>query len=588
MRSELVVDVQPQEVSIALLEDGRLMSLQKEKRDVKFAVGDIYYGRIKKLMPGLNAAFVDIGSEKDAFLHYLDLGSQFSSFNTFVQETLAEPQKAQPITKVKLQQDLDKQGSISTTLTVGQKIVVQVAKEPISTKGPRLTTELTFTGRYMVLIPFSNKVSISQKIKSTQEKMRLRQLVESIRPKNFGVIIRTSAEDKRVAELNNEMSTLMKCWDDMVEKLKKSEMPALLHEEDSRAVGVIRDLFSPSFESIHVNDAEVYSQIYNYVSLIAPERKETVKLYAKDEPIFDSFNVTKQIKSSFGKAVSFKSGAYIIIEHTEALHVIDVNSGNRNKNAENQEENAIDVNLRAADEIARQLRLRDMGGIIVIDFIDMNTAEHRQKLYDHMREVMANDRARHNILPLSKFGLMQITRQRVRAALDIETLETCPSCYGKGLVQPSILFTDRLREKLDYVVNTLGKQDFVLYVHPYVYAYIKQGLFSSIYRKWRGEFGKKFKVVANQALAFLEYKFIDSDRKEIDVTDNKDSQQSSEEKKASKSKRATKLRKPSLINKKRSEQASVPKGALAFFRLLEKIVKKICRIPTEMLPLQRL
>ena len=540
MRSELVVDVQPQEVSIALLEDGRLMSLQKEKRDVKFAVGDIYYGRIKKLMPGLNAAFVDIGSEKDAFLHYLDLGSQFSRFNTFVQETLAEPQKAQPITKVKLQQDLDKQGSISTTLTVGQKIVVQVAKEPISTKGPRLTTELTFTGRYMVLIPFSNKVSISQKIKSTQEKMRLRQLVESIRPKNFGVIIRTSAEDKRVAELNNEMSTLMKCWDDMVEKLKKSEMPALLHEEDSRAVGVIRDLFSPSFESIHVNDAEVYSQIYNYVSLIAPERKETVKLYAKDEPIFDSFNVTKQIKSSFGKAVSFKSGAYIIIEHTEALHVIDVNSGNRNKNAENQEENAIDVNLRAADEIARQLRLRDMGGIIVIDFIDMNTAEHRQKLYDHMREVMANDRARHNILPLSKFGLMQITRQRVRAALDIETLETCPSCYGKGLVQPSILFTDRLREKLDYVVNTLGKQDFVLYVHPYVYAYIKQGLFSSIYRKWRGEFGKKFKVVANQALAFLEYKFIDSDRKEIDVTDNKDSQQSSEEKKASKSKRATK------------------------------------------------
>ena len=540
MRSELVVDVQPQEVSIALLEDGRLMSLQKEKRDVKFAVGDIYYGRIKKLMPGLNAAFVDIGSEKDAFLHYLDLGSQFSSFNTFVQETLAEPQKAQPITKVKLQQDLDKQGSISTTLTVGQKIVVQVAKEPISTKGPRLTTELTFTGRYMVLIPFSNKVSISQKIKSTQEKMRLRQLVESIRPKNFGVIIRTSAEDKRVAELNNEMSTLMKCWDDMVEKLKKSEMPALLHEEDSRAVGVIRDLFSPSFESIHVNDAEVYSQIYNYVSLIAPERKETVKLYAKDEPIFDSFNVTKQIKSSFGKAVSFKSGAYIIIEHTEALHVIDVNSGNRNKNAENQEENAIDVNLRAADEIARQLRLRDMGGIIVIDFIDMNTAEHRQKLYDHMREVMANDRARHNILPLSKFGLMQITRQRVRAALDIETLETCPSCYGKGLVQPSILFTDRLREKLEYVVNTLGKQDFVLYVHPYVYAYIKQGLFSSIYRKWRGEFGKKFKVVANQALAFLEYKFIDSDRKEIDVTDNKDSQQRSEEKKASKSKRATK------------------------------------------------
>lgn len=392
----------------------------------------------------------------------------------------------------------------------------------------------------MVLIPFSNKISISQKIKSTEEKMRLRQLIESIRPKNFGVIVRTSAENKRVAELNNEMCTLVKCWEETVTKLQKSPMPSLLHEEDSRAVGIVRDVFSPSFENIFVNDAEVYSQIYNYVSLIAPERKEAVKLYAKDEPIFDFYNITKQIKSSFGKAVSFKSGAYIIIEHTEALHVIDVNSGNRNKNADNQEENALDVNLRAADEIARQLRLRDMGGIIVIDFIDMNSAEHRQKLYDHMREVMANDRARHNILPLSKFGLMQITRQRVRAALDIETLESCPSCYGKGLVQPSILFTDRLRDKIDYLVNTLGIQDFILYVHPYVYAYIKQGLFKSIYRKWRGEFGRNFKVIANQALAFLEYKFLDKDRKEIDLKDSMDSDKSTDEKKEAKSRRASK------------------------------------------------
>lgn len=540
MRSELVVDVQPADISIALLEDGRLMSLQKEARNIKFAVGGIYYGRVKKLMPGLNAAFVDIGSEKDAFLHYLDLGSQFSSFNAFVQGALAEPHKVPQLSKFKLKSDISKQGAISDTLTVGQQIVVQVAKEPISTKGPRLTAELTFTGRFMVLIPFSNKISISQKIKSTEEKMRLRQLIESIKPKNFGVIVRTSAENKRVAELNNEMSTLVRCWEEAIAKLQKSTPPALLHEEDSRAVGIIRDVFSPSFENIFVNDAEIYSQIYNYVSLIAPERKEAVKLYAKDEPIFDFYNITKQIKSSFGKAVSFKSGAYIIIEHTEALHVIDVNSGNRNKNADNQEENALDVNLRAADEIARQLRLRDMGGIIVIDFIDMSTSEHRQKLYDHMREVMANDRARHNILPLSKFGLMQITRQRVRAALDIETLESCPSCYGKGLVQPSILFTDRLREKIDYLVNTLGIQDFILYVHPYVYAYIKQGFFKSIYRKWRSEFGRNFKVVDNQALAFLEYKFLDKDRKEIDLKDHKDSGQSSDEKKAAKSSRASK------------------------------------------------
>lgn len=540
MRSELVVDVQPNDISIALLEDGRLMSLQKEARNIKYAVGDVYLGRVKKLMPGLNAAFVDIGSNKDAFLHYLDLGSQFSSFNAFVQGAIAENQKVPQISKFKCLPDIDKHGTISDTLTVGQHIVVQVSKEPISTKGPRLTTEITFTGRFIVLIPFSNKISISQKIKSTEEKMRLRQLIESIKPKNFGVIVRTSAENKRVAELNNEMNTLVKCWEETIEKLQKNTPPALLHEEDSRAVSIIRDIFSPSFENVFVNDAETYTQIFNYVSLIAPERKDTVKLYAKDEPIFDAYNITKQIKSSFGKTVSFKSGAYIIIEHTEALHVIDVNSGNRNKNADNQEENALDVNIRAADEIARQLRLRDMGGIIVIDFIDMNSSEHRQKLFDHMREVMANDRARHNILPLSKFGLMQITRQRVRAVLDIETMETCPSCFGNGMVQPSLLFTDRLREKIDYVVNDLKIPEFTMYVHPYVDAYIKKGLLTSIYRKWRGEFGRKFKIVPNQALAYLEYRIYDKNRKEIDVKESKDLNVSSDEKKASKSNRSSK------------------------------------------------
>ena len=539
MRSELVVDVQPNDISIALLEDGRLMSLQKEARNIKYAVGDVYLGRVKKLMPGLNAAFVDIGSNKDAFLHYLDLGSQFSSFNAFVQGAIAENQKVPQISKFKCLPDIDKHGTISDTLTVGQHIVVQVSKEPISTKGPRLTTEITFTGRFIVLIPFSNKISISQKIKSTEEKMRLRQLIESIKPKNFGVIVRTSAENKRVAELNNEMNTLVKCWEETIEKLQKNT-PALLHEEDSRAVSIIRDIFSPSFENVFVNDAETYTQIFNYVSLIAPERKDTVKLYAKDEPIFDAYNITKQIKSSFGKTVSFKSGAYIIIEHTEALHVIDVNSGNRNKNADNQEENALDVNIRAADEIARQLRLRDMGGIIVIDFIDMNSSEHRQKLFDHMREVMANDRARHNILPLSKFGLMQITRQRVRAVLDIETMETCPSCFGNGMVQPSLLFTDRLREKIDYVVNDLKIPEFTMYVHPYVDAYIKKGLLTSIYKKWRGEFGRKFKIVPNQALAYLEYRIYDKNRKEIDVKESKDLNVSSDEKKASKSNRSSK------------------------------------------------
>ncbi|MBD5339513.1 MAG: Rne/Rng family ribonuclease [Muribaculaceae bacterium] len=521
MKSELVVDVQETEISIALLEDSRLVSLQKESRNQAYAVGDLYLAKVKKIMPGLNAAFVDVGYEKDAFLHYLDLGPQFNTYSAFLKEALEDPKRVPNISKLKREPDIPKTGAIQDLLQPGRELLVQIAKEPISSKGPRLTTEISFTGRFMVLIPFGEKISISQKIKSTEEKIRLRQLIGSIKPKGFGVIVRTSAENKRVAELNNEMRTLLKCWEESVQKLQRATPPTLIYEEDSRAVSLIRDIFSPTFENIYVNEAETFTQIQNYVSLIAPDRGEIVKLYAKDIPVFDHFGITRQIKSSFGKTVSFKSGAYIIIEHTEALHVIDVNSGNRTKASNDQETNALEVNMRAADEIARQLRLRDMGGIIVIDFIDMNKPEHRQKLLEHMREIMANDRARHNILPLSKFGLMQITRQRVRPALDITTAETCPSCFGKGEVQPSLLFTDKLEEKLDYLVNTLAIKKFVMYVHPYVEAYIKKGVFS-LYGKWRRRFGRGMKLLADESLAYLQYRVVDADNKEIDLKEESD------------------------------------------------------------------
>ena len=539
MRSDLIVDVQPKEVSIALTEEGRLVSLQKEARDITYAVGDIYLAKVKKLMPGLNAAFVNVGYEKDAFLHYLDLGSQFSSYSSFLTKALDRKERTvQSISKMDLKPDIDKHGTIADVLTPGQELLVQIVKEPISSKGPRLTTEITLTGRYMVLIPFGDKVSISQKIKTSEEKMRLRQLMESIRPKNFGVIIRTSAEGKRVAELIHEMKTLVKYWEDTVAKARTATAPALVFEEESRIVGVLRDIFSPNFENIYVNDRETFEQISNYVNLIAPERKDIVKLYTKDEPIFDHFSITRQIKSSFGKTVSFKSGAYIIIEHTEALHVIDVNSGNRSKAANDQESNALEVNMRAADEIARQLRLRDMGGIIVVDFIDMNKPEHRQALFDHMRQVMANDRARHNILPLSKFGLMQITRQRVRPALDIVTTEACPSCYGKGEVQPSLLFTDTLKEKLTYLLKELKVNDFIVYVHPFVDAYLKKGLIS-LYRRWRMELGGKFKIMPDESLAYLQYKVLDKKRNEIDLKEEKDLDKSSTTKTKTKAKNRT-------------------------------------------------
>lgn len=535
MKSELIVDVQPKEVSIALLEDSRLVSLQKEARDMAYAVGDIYLAKVKKLMPGLNAAFVNVGYEKDAFLHYLDLGSQFSSYEAYLNQLLGGDRKEVPsLENMAMLPPIDKHGSIADTVKPGQELLVQIVKEPISSKGPRLTTEITFTGRFMVLIPFGDKISISQKIKSQEEKTRLRKLLESIKPRNFSVIVRTSAEGKRVAELINELKSLVNSWSETVARAQKATAPSLIYQEDSRIVGMLRDVFSPSFESIHVNDTDVHGQIDRYVKLIAPEAKDIVKLYDKDIPIFDHFGITRQIKSSFGKTVSFRSGAYIIIESTEALHVVDVNSGNRTKGTNDQETNALEVNLRAADEIARQLRLRDMGGIIVVDFIDMAKGEHRQQLFEHMREIMANDRARHNILPLSKFGLMQITRQRVRPALSITTVENCPSCFGKGEVQPSLLFTDTLYEKLDYMVNTLAMRGFTMYVHPFVDAYIKRGIFTSLYGKWRRKFGRVFRILPDESLAYLQYRVFDSNRNEVDIKEEKDMNASSATKTANK------------------------------------------------------
>lgn len=517
MTSELVVDVHPKEISIALLEDKNLVEFQKEGRNLSFSVGNIYLARVKKLMPGLNACFVDVGFERDAFLHYLDLGPQFHSYQKYLKQVLSDRKKLYPISRASSLPDIEKDGSISNVLQVGQEVLVQIVKEPISTKGPRLTCELSFAGRYLVLIPFNDKVSVSQKIKSGEERARLKQLLQSIKPKNFGVIVRTVAEGKRVAELDGELKILLKHWEESITRAQKAgKLPQLVYEETSRTVALLRDLFSPSFTNIYVNDENVFHEVKDYVALIAPEQANIVKLYKGQLPIFDNFAITKQIKSSFGKTVSYKNGAYLIIEHTEALHVVDVNSGNRSKANNGQEANALDVNLGAADELARQLRLRDMGGIIVVDFIDMSLAENRQKLYERMCQNMQKDRAKHNILPLSKFGLMQITRQRVRPAMDVNTAETCPTCFGKGTIKPSILFTDTLESKIDYLVNKLGIRKFKLHIHPYVAAYVNQGIVS-LKRQWQLKYGFGIKIIPSQKLALLQYEFYDTNGEEIDM-----------------------------------------------------------------------
>ena len=517
MTKDLIISVSDSEISIALLDEKQLVELNKEKRNVQFSVGDIYLGKVKKIMPGLNAAFVNVGFEKDAFLHYLDLGAQFRTLHKYYNQAVLKKGRVPVVSKFKSEPDINKDGKISDVLTSGQTVLVQITKEPISTKGPRLASEISLAGRNLVLMPFSDKVSVSSKLENPDERNRLRMLIQSIKPKNYGVIVRTAAEGKKVASLDAELKELINKWETAVFSIRKDiKTPRLLIGEMSRTTTILRDILNPDFNSIIVDDEVIAGEIRGYIREIAPEKEKIVKVYKDTLPIFDHFGVTKQLKGLFGRTVSFRGGSYLIIEHTEALHVIDVNSGNRSKSGNDQEANALSVNLEAAREVARQLRLRDMGGIIVIDFIDMQSNENKQTLYDTMKELMNTDRAKHNILPLSKFGLMQITRQRVRPEMTISTDEKCPVCRGEGKTGATILLTDEIERQLTDILEKVKTRKFLLKVHPYVAAYLREGLFPP-FRKMNRKHKVRIKVKAIPSYHFLEYRFFDRQDNEIDI-----------------------------------------------------------------------
>ena len=509
MEKDLIIDVAPAEITIALLEDHRLTELSKEKNEPHgSALADVFVGKVKKLIPTLNAAFVDIGDEKDAFIHYLDLGLNFRAFDTFVKQMNPNRDFKTFFSSMSIDSVLEKEGKIEDILKPGQPLIVQVVKEPISTKGSRLTSEISIAGRNIVLLPFSDKVSISQKISSKEEKKRLERLMYSILPPNYGVIVRTAAQGKKAADLDNELNLLVRKWEDSWPKIAAGRFPRLLFTENSKTTTILRDLLNDTFENIYVNDEQVFEEIKNYIDQILPEREKIVKLYKGAEPIMDHFEVTRQIKSAFGKVVPIKQGAYLVIEHTEALHVVDVNSGTRVKTGKDQEQNAFDVNCNAADEIARQLKLRDMGGIVIVDFIDMDKAENRANLLKHMQELMATDRAKHNILPLTKFGLMQITRQRVRPATEINTQETCPTCHGTGKVTSSILIEDTIECRLASLVGGRKEKNYLLSVNPLVEAYLTKGLFNSIVRKWKKKYLCSIKVQTDSEKGILDFEWL--------------------------------------------------------------------------------
>ena len=514
MVKELIINSSPNGVTIALLQDKQLVELNTEQVNNNYAVGDIYLGKIKKIMPGLNAAFVDVGYEKDAFLHYLDLGPQVQSLIKLAKIVKSGGYKDKLLNSFKLEQDISKSGKISEVLSRNMLLPVQIAKEPISTKGPRLSSDLSIAGRFVVLVPFSDIISISKKIKSNTERARLKKIVESIKPKNFGVIIRTVSEGKGVDELQKDLLDLIDKWESFSKRLPLTEPSKKILGEMGRTSTILRDILNADFTNIHVGDPVLYEEIKSYVHEISPELEKIVKHYKNREPIFEHFGIEKQIKTAFGRTVNLPGGAYLVIEHTEALHVIDVNSGNRTASPENQDQNALMVNMEAAKEIARQLRLRDMGGIVVIDFIDMHKPQNRKELFDYLRDQMLLDRAKHTILPPSKFGLVQITRQRVRPEMNIITNEKCPACDGTGEIKASIILMDDIENNLNYILKEQNEKNITLCVHPYIEAYIKKG-FISRQLKWFFDFSKWVKVKGAPSYYLTEFHFLNSKEEEI-------------------------------------------------------------------------
>ncbi len=517
MRTELVINTKQEDYRIALLKDDKLVEYHTEEKNNKFTVGDLYLGIVKKVVPGLNAAFVDIGDSRDAFLHYLDMNPKFRSLNEFIKIATKKGKSGVDIGTIDGGKDLDKQGRISDVLTIGQTVLVQVVKEPISTKGPRLSCELSVAGRYLILMPFSDEINISRRIKSVTERKRLFRLISSIKPKNFGVIVRTVSEGKEVAELDRDLKSLLKKWEDGVFALEGASQRQKIIGEVNRASSILRDMLNESFDKINVDDSETYGDIKNYIRRIAPEKEKIVKYYKGQTKIFEKFGIEKQLKGLFGQVVGLEGGGYLVVEHTEAMHVIDVNSGNRSYSlGDGQENTAFTVNKAAVGEVARQLRLRDMGGIIVIDFIDMKDPDNRAAIYADMKEYLKSDRSKTSVFRLSKLGLMQITRQRVRPETNIITKEQCPSCGGTGQIDASILVADKIEKTLHDLILNQNETGLTLFLHPYLYAYFTKGVFSKRFM-WFFKYKSRVKLEQDTSLGITGYKYVNSKGEEIEI-----------------------------------------------------------------------
>lgn len=505
MDKELIIQSGNEGIEIALTEDKKLVELHYDNSGGEFNVGDLYLGQVRKVASGLNAVFVNIGHKKDAFLHYTDLSPNYKSLQKFTDH--ARKYEKFSWDKFKPEDEIQKAGKINDVISTKQKILVQVLKEPISTKGPRISCEVSLPGRFIVLVPFIDQVNVSKKIESREERHRLKSIITNIKEAHYGVIVRTAAKGRSTAELHQDLTALAESWKSIQHNLYKADAPKKILSEQNKTTSLLRDLLSDDFNKIVTNDENVLAQTKEYIQKIAPGKESIVTLHKNGKAIFDHFGINHQVKSAFGKTVMMEGGGYLVIEHTEALHVVDVNSGHK-FSADNQEATALNTNLSAVKELARQLRLRDIGGIIIVDFIDMRSADNRRAVSDAMQAAMKDDRARHSILGISRFGLLQITRQRLRPAIKIATGEQCPSCEGTGKVRSTHVLVEDLEKHIKYLTRQ-SSDTIELKVHPIVFSHLtkKAGLFKpSIFQKWKKNYGK-FLCESDSNLGFLDYKF---------------------------------------------------------------------------------
>lgn len=543
MKKEIVINSTANEHRIAILEDGKLAELFVETPGKERMVGDIYLGKVAKVMPGIRAAFIDVGLQQDAFLHFSDIGSSLSEYNalfeddddedenpssTAVHDTGAsesastgdQASAAQRAESRSLSQSggngrhqrLDREVNIQK----GQDILVQITKEPVGKKGVRVTSEISLPGRFLVLLPFDGKVGVSKKLADFKEKRRLRRVVRPILPQGFGAIIRTVAEGKDDALIKQDLEELLRVWSNIEKAVKAENPPTLVYKDMTTTSSVIRDLFGDKVERVAVDEKKLFKEIKAYVQWMSPDMLDRLEYYKGKEPIFDKYGVEKDIQNLMSKKVWLKSGGYIFIEKTEAMTVIDVNSG-RYAAKKEQELNSLRTDLEAAREVCRQLRLRDIGGIIVVDFIDLDDEKNKKKVYDEVKKELKRDRAKATVLPLTEFGLMQITRQRIRQNVQMSFSDACPTCGGTGMVQSKATTLNQIERWIKRFKSESREFRLQLKVNPNIALFLTHGTISRM-TKIMFKFFVRVKVESDPSLAMDEFRFF-SVRQKKDITD---------------------------------------------------------------------